>query len=107
MIGRLPDLSSGGASGRPSGVSGRDLSANVGETTVEIGRRWFEQGDTWTAIGDQTLVSVHPITLTSASGRPDFSIDREPTALFRGRLLFKPHGRLILTLLAIFIDIAT
>ena len=55
MIGRLPDLSSGGASGRPSGVSGRDLSANVGETTVEIGRRKFEAGDTWQSSTDRML----------------------------------------------------
>jgi hypothetical protein len=31
----------------------------------------------------------------------------DPTTLFRGGLLFKPHGRLLLTLLTIFIDIAT
>jgi hypothetical protein len=33
---------------------------------------------------------VHPVDLTGASGCPDFSVNREPTALFVGALYLSP-----------------
>ena len=71
---------------------------------VGIGRLTFVAGDTWQSSIDRMLVAVRPVTLTYVSGHPDFSADREPTALFPVRLLFKPLGRLGLTLLAISIE---
>ena len=47
------------------------------------------------------------VDLTGASGRPDFLVNRGANDSIRGGSLFKPHGRLKLTLLAICIDIAT
>ena len=46
------------------------------------------------------------VDLTGASGRLREVGSETLTALFRWGSLFKPHGWLLLTLLAIFIDIA-
>jgi len=59
------------------------------------------------AIGRPDAKDQRPVSLAGASGQPD----QYPVKGYNGSislgLLFKPHGRLKLTLLAIFIDIAT
>jgi hypothetical protein len=55
-------------------------------------------------IGDQTLVSVRPVTLTGLSGRPEASVDRGPTALFVRAPYLNMVNQLRLFLLAIFIE---
>ena len=74
--------------------------------TIEIGRSAFEARVTWHASHDRTLGPV--------SGRSDrrvrsscFLVDCGANGSISWGLLFKPHGRLKLTLLAICIDIAT
>ena len=75
--------------------------------TVGIGRSAFKEKGHVARIGRPDAEVQRPDNMTKASGRPMFSAVRSPTALFRGGLLFKPHGWLKLTLLIIFIDIAT
>ena len=63
------------------------------------GAQYFKRGDTWRASRDRTLRS------SVRSARVQCS--EEPNGSIRGGCLFKPHGRLKLTLLTICIDIAT
>jgi hypothetical protein len=51
--------------------------------------------------------AARPVTLTDMSDHPTACAILSPTTLFSWGLLFKPHGWLKLTLLAICIDIAT
>ena len=56
---------------------------------------------------DWTLGLQRPVSLTGASGQPALCPVKGYNGSISWRLLFKPHGRLWLISLAIFIDIAT
>ena len=73
--------------------------------TVEIGRVAFEERDTWRASRDRTLRSS--VNMIGASGHPALNPVKGYNGSISWGLLFKPHGWLKLTLLAICIDIAT
>ena len=75
--------------------------------TVGIRRSVFKEKGHVACIARPDAGVLRPVDMTGASGRPVSSAVSCPTALFRGGLLFKPHGQLKLTLLAICIDIAT
>ena len=55
---------------------------------------------------DRTLGLQRPVSLTRASGQPAVCPVKGYNSSISWGLLFKPHGRLKLTLLAICIDIA-
>ena len=78
-----------------SSVSGHNLNVLM---TIEIGRSIFEEGATWHASHDRSDRHVRS---------PHVQCSEEPNGSIRGGSLFKPHGQLKLTLLAICIDIAT
>ena len=50
---------------------------------------------------------VRPVDLTGASGHPEHCPVKGYNDSISWGLLFKPHGQLQLTLLAIYIDLAT
>ena len=59
------------------------------------------------SIGRPNTGVLCPVNLTGASSQHVFSLDRGTNGSIHGGSLFKPHGQLKLTLLAICIDIAT
>ena len=59
------------------------------------------------AIGQPDVEEQRPVSRTGASGHPDQCPVKGYNGSIRGDSLFMPHGWLKLTLLAIFIDIAT
>ena len=59
------------------------------------------------AIGRPDTEDQHPVSLARASGQPDQCPVKGYNGSISWGLLFKPHGRLKLSLLAIHIDIAT
>ena len=59
------------------------------------------------AIGRPDAEEQRPVSRTRASGHPDQCLVKGYNGSISWGLLFKPHGRLKLTLLAIFIVIAT
>ena len=89
------------------GFSVRSLlaAASGGFLTAEIGRIAFEERDTWRASRDRTLRSS--VNMIGASGHPALNPVKGYNGSISWGLLFKPHGRLKLTLLAICIDLAT
>jgi hypothetical protein len=102
------------ASGSQVAVSGRCRARPIvtkalaqANLTIGIGRSSLKAGDMWMMIGDRTLGLVGLVTLTSAFGRPKFSAGRGANGSIRWGSLYKCVGRLLLTLLAIFIDITT
>ena len=60
-----------------------------------------------TSIGRPDVGVLRPVDLTSASGHPVLCPVKGYNSSISWGLLFKPHSRLKLTLLAICIDIAT
>ena len=84
-------------------ASGHNLSALM---TIEIERSAFEAGDTWQKSEDRTLGSTSDQSDWRVRS-PRFFREQIANGSIRGGSLFKPHGRLKLTLLAICIDIAT
>ena len=58
-------------------------------------------------IHDRTLVGRRPVYASSASYCPVKADSGEPNDSFQRGSLFKRVGRVLLTLLAIFVDIAT
>ena len=59
------------------------------------------------AIGRPDAEEQRPVSRIGASGHPNQYLVKGYNGSISWELLFKPHGRLKLTLLAIFIDIAT
>ena len=90
-----------------SSVRSLHSSASGHYLTVGIGRSVFKEKGHVACIARPDARVLRPVDMIGASGRPVFSAVSSVTALFRGGLLFKPHGQLKLTLLAICIDIAT
>ena len=74
-----------------SSASGHNLNVLM---TIEIGRSAFEAGVTWCASHNADARVLHPVDLTGAFGRPDFSENREPTSLFRGGFYLSPMAGL-------------
>ena len=59
------------------------------------------------AIRPRNAEEQRPVSWTGASGRPVLCPVKGYNGSISWGLLFKPHGRVKLTLLAIYIDIAT
>ena len=75
--------------------------------TVGIGRSVFEERGHVACIARPDAEVQRPVNLTRASGHPMLCPVKGYNGSILWGLLFKPHGRLKLTLLAIYIDIAT
>ena len=79
----------------------------VNISTVEIKRSQLNAGDSVAAIRRPDAEDQRPVSRTGASSQPDQNPVKGYNDSISWGLLFKPHGRLKLTLLAICIDIAT
>ena len=90
-----------------SSESGHHLTDGAGELTIGIMRCTSNGSDMWHRSSDQTLGAVHLVRSTGASSQHVIGSSEEPNGSIRGGSLFKLLGRLKLTLLTIFIDIAT
>ena len=75
--------------------------------TIEIERSVFKERGHVACIARPDAEVQCPVNMTGASGRPMFSTVKGYNGSIHGGSLFKPHGQLNLTLLAICIDIAT
>ena len=82
-------------------------SASGHHLTVGIGRSVFEEKGHMACIARPDAGVLRPIDMTRASGDPVLCPVKGYNGSISRGLLFKPHGRLKLTLLVIFIDIAT
>ena len=75
--------------------------------TVGIRRSVFEERGHVACIARPDAGDLRPVDLTGASGYPVLCPIKGYNGSISWGLLFKPHGRLKLTLLTIYIDIAT
>ena len=75
--------------------------------TVRIRRSVFKERGHVACIARPDAGVVRPVDLTRASGHPEQCLVKGYNGSILLGLLFKPYGRLKLTLLAICIDIAT
>ena len=75
--------------------------------TIGIERSVFEERGHVACIAQPNAGVQCPVNITRASGHPVLCPVKEYNGSISWRLLFKPHGQLKLTLLAICIDIAT
>ena len=91
------------------GFSVRSLlaAASGHHMTVEIERSVFEERGHVACIARPDTGVQRPVNMTSTSGHPVLCPVKGYNDSISWVLLFKPHGRLKLTLLAICIDIAT
>ena len=82
-------------------------SASDHHLTVGIRRSVFEERGHVACIARLDDGVLRPIDMTGASGHPVLCLVKGYNGSISWGLLFKPHGRLWLISLAIFIDIAT
>ena len=82
-------------------------SASGHHLTVGIGRSVFEEKEHVACIARPDAGVLRSVDMTGASGHPVLCPVKGYNGSISWGLLFKPHGRLKLTLLAICIDIAT
>ena len=75
--------------------------------TVGIGRSIFEERGHVACIARPDAGVLRPVDMTEVSGHPMLCLVKGNNDSILWGLLFKPHGRLKLTPLAICIDIAT
>ena len=90
-----------------SSVRSLRSSASGHHLTVGIRRSVFEERGHVACIARPDVEVQRPINLTGASDHPVLCPVKGYNGSISWGLLFKPHGRLKLTLLAICIDIAT
>ena len=90
-----------------SSVRSLRSSASGHHLTVGIGRSVFEERGHVACIARPDAEVQRPVNMTGASGHPVLCPVKGYNGSISWGLLFKPHGRLKLTLLAICIDIAT
>ena len=90
-----------------SSVRSHCISASGHHLTVEIERSVFEERGHMACIARPDTGVLCPVDMTGASGHPVLCPVKGYNGSISWGLLFKPHGRLKLTLLAICIDIAT
>ena len=95
------------ASGPVSCASGHHLSAGAGESDHWDHAVENQRKEHMAQIHRPDAGVLRPVDLTYASGRPMEAEQCEPNGSIWLGALFKPHGRLKLTLLDICIDIAT
>ena len=90
-----------------SSVRSLHSSASGHHLTIGIERSVFEETGHMACIARPDAGALCPVDMTGTSGHPVLC----PVKVYNGSIswefLFKPHGRLKLTLLAICIDIAT
>ena len=90
-----------------SNVRSLRSSASGHHLTIGIRRSVFEERGLVACIARPDAGVQRPVDLTRASGHPMLCPVKRYNGSILWGLLFKPHGRLKLTLLAICIDIAT
>ena len=90
-----------------SSVRSLRSSASGHHLTIGIGCLVFEERGHMACIARPDAGVLHPVDPTRAFGHPEQCLVKGYNGPISWGLLFKPHGQLKLTLLAICIDIAT
>ena len=90
-----------------SNVRSLRSSASGHHLTIGIERSVFEERGHVACIARPDAGDQRPVNMTRASGHPVLCPVKGYNGSISWGLLFKPHGRLKLTLLVIYIDIAT
>ena len=90
-----------------SSVRSLHSSASGHHLTVAIERSAFEERGHVACIARLDAGILRPVDMTGASGHPVLCLVKGYNDTISSGLIFKTHGRLKLTLLAICIDIAT
>ena len=90
-----------------SSVRSLRSSASGHHFTIGIRRSVFEERGHMACIAQPDTRVLRPVDMTGASSHPMLCLVKGYNGSISWGLLFKPHGQLKLTLLAICIDIAT